>query len=209
MERTPLPITPALPTAPVEPSRSLLPAPGREDRGQESHGGARVADPNKFWNPYLAGVALGLVLLTSFLVMGNGLGASGASLRAGIAALDVIAPGHVAKTAPLARAAESEHVAWLVFEILGVLLGGFVAAYTSGRLKKEILKGPRIGNGARLALALSGGVLMGIAAKMTRGCTSGQALSGGALLSVGSWAFMFSVFGGGYALAWFMRREWR
>jgi uncharacterized protein (DUF1800 family) len=28
-------------------------------------------------------------------------------------------------------------------------------------------------------------------------------------LSVGSWAFMFSVFGGGYALAWFMRREWR
>ena len=28
----------------------------------------------KFWNPYLAGIALGLVLLTTFLVMGRGLG---------------------------------------------------------------------------------------------------------------------------------------
>ena len=166
-------------------------------------------DPNQFWNPYLAGVALGLVLLAAYLVMGAGLGASGASLRAGIAALDLVAPGHVASTPPLARAAESEHVTWLVFEILGALLGGVVAAYTSGRLKREVLKGPRIGNGARLALALAGGVLMGAAAKMTRGCTSGQALSGGALLSVGSWAFMLSVFAGGYALAALTRRQWR
>jgi hypothetical protein len=166
-------------------------------------------NPNKFWNPYLAGVALGLVLLSAFLIMGNGLGASGASLRFGVAALQVVTPSHVAKTPSLERAVESSHVSWLVFEILGVLLGGFAAAYTSGRLKKEILKGPRIGTVARVALAICGGLLMGIAAKMTRGCTSGQALSGGALLSVGGWAFMFSVFGGGYALAWFMRRQWR
>jgi hypothetical protein len=50
---------------------------------------------------------------------------------------------------------------------------------------------------------------MGIAAKMARGCTSGQALSGGALLSAGSWAFMLSVFAGGYAAVWFVRRAWR
>jgi uncharacterized protein len=166
-------------------------------------------DPNKFWNPYLAGMALGLVLLASFLVMGNGLGASGASLRFGVAALGAIAPDHVASTPSLARAVESEHVSWLVFEILGVLLGGFVAAYTSGRLGREVLKGPRIGIASRLTLAIIGGILMGVAAKITRGCTSGQALSGGALLSVGSWAFMFSVFGGGYALAYFVRRAWR
>jgi len=165
-------------------------------------------NPNKFWNPYLAGVALGLVLLSGFLIMGSGLGASGASLRFGVAGLDLVARAHVARTPPLARAMESEHISWLVFEILGVLLGGFVAAYTSGRLGREILKGPRIGTTARVALALSGGLLMGVAAKMARGCTSGQALSGGALLSVGSWAFMFSVFGGGYALAWFLRRQW-
>jgi hypothetical protein len=29
------------------------------------------------------------------------------------------------------------------------------------------------------------------------------------MLSAGSWAFMFAVFGGGYALAYFVRRQWR
>jgi hypothetical protein len=166
-------------------------------------------DPNKFWNPYLAGVALGLVLATTFLVMGSGLGASGGSLRMGIAAISAVAPGHVAATPPLARAAVSPHANWLVYELAGVVLGGLVAAYTSGRLKREVLKGPRISTGGRLALALAGGTLMGLAAKITRGCASGQALSGGALLSVGSWVFFMAFFAGAYGLAYFVRREWR
>jgi hypothetical protein len=33
-------------------------------------------------------------------------------------------------------------------------------------------------------------------------------LSGGAVLSVGSWVFMFAVFAGAYALAYFLRRVW-
>ena len=37
---------------------------------------------------------------------------------------------------------------------------------------------------------------------------SGQALSGGALLSVGSWVFMMAVFAGGYGMAYFIRRQW-
>jgi len=49
---------------------------------------------------------------------------------------------------------------------------------------------------------------MAYGARLARGCTSGQALSGGAVLSVGSWAFMFSIFGAGYAVAWFVRRLW-
>ena len=31
---------------------------------------------------------------------------------------------------------------------------------------------------------------MGIGAKLARGCTSGQALTGGAVLNLGSWAFI-------------------
>jgi hypothetical protein len=166
-------------------------------------------DPNKFWNPYVAGVALGLVLAATYLVMGSGLGASGGSLRMGIAAISAVAPNHVAATPPLARAAASEHANWLVYELAGVVLGGLVAAYTAGRLKREVLKGPRISTGGRLALALAGGTLMGVAAKITRGCASGQALSGGALLSVGAWVFFLAFFGGAYALAYFVRREWR
>jgi uncharacterized protein len=166
-------------------------------------------DPNKFWNPYLAGVALGLVLATTYLVMGSGLGASGGSLRIGVAALSAVAPEHVAATPPLARAEVAEHPNWLVLELLGVVLGGVVAAYSAGRLKREVLKGPRISTAGRLSLALAGGVLMGVAAKITRGCASGQALSGGALLSVGAWVFFLAFFAGGYGLAWFVRREWR
>jgi uncharacterized protein len=93
--------------------------------------------------------------------------------------------------------------------VLGVLLGGFVGAYTSGRLKLETLSAPGYPRARRLLFALLGGLIMGAAARVSRGCTSGQALSGGAMLSVGSWAFMFSVFGGGYALAYFVRRQWR
>ncbi len=168
-------------------------------------------NPNRFWNPYLAGVALGLVLLTAFVVMGKGLGASNASLRIGVTAIGVVAPGHVASTPPFAKTHSDGHPLdnWLVFEVFGVLLGGFVGAYTSGRLKKEILKGPRIGSVARIALAITGGTLMGASARMARGCTSGQALTGGALQSVGAWAFMLSVFAGGYAFAYLLRREWR
>ena len=60
-----------------------------------------------------------------------------------------------------------------------------------------------------LLCAFAGGILMAFGAHLARGCTSGQALTGGALLNVGSWAFMLMVFVGGYAVAWFMRWQWR
>ncbi|MCA9545691.1 MAG: YeeE/YedE family protein, partial [Myxococcales bacterium] len=41
-----------------------------------------------------------------------------------------------------------------------------------------------------------------------RGCTSGQALSGGATLSYGSWIFMVFVFFAAYLLAYPLRRLW-
>jgi uncharacterized protein len=165
---------------------------------------------DRFWNPYLAGVALGLVLLATFLIMGKGLGASGAANRIGVTVVSAVAPRHAGANHEMAKVTGGGHPLddWLVFEVLGVLLGGGVAAYTAGRMGRKVIKGPRISVAGRLALALLGGVLMGVAARFARGCTSGQALSGGALLSVGSWAFMMAVFAGGYAAAIFVRKEW-
>ena len=89
-------------------------------------------------------------------------------------------------------------------------LGGLLGAYPAGRLRPGINMGLRpVIPWKRLALALLGGVLMGVAARFARGCTSGQALTGGALLSVGSWIFMMAVFAGGYLLAPVLRRQWR
>jgi len=50
--------------------------------------------------------------------------------------------------------------------------------------------------------------VMGIGAKFARGCTSGQALSGGALLSVGSWIFIVTAFAAAFAAAPLARRLW-
>lgn len=170
-----------------------------------------IQQPAKFWNPYLAGLALGLVLLTTLVVMGRGLGASGAATRLAVAATNVVAPEHVAKTPALSSFTLSGHPLddWLVFEVFGALLGGLVAAYTANRLKVGVVKGPRISRGGRLAMAIVGGLLMGYAARLGRGCTSGQALSGGAMMSVGSWIFMLMVFAGGYSAAALVRRQWR
>ncbi len=128
-----------------------------------------------------------------------------------LVAVDTVSSGHVDANAYMARTKSGgahplDH--WIVFEVLGVILGGMVAAYSAGRLRIGVLRGPRISVPARLAFAFSGGIIMGMAARLARGCTSGQALSGGALLSAGSWGFMLCIFAGGYALAYFMRKEW-
>jgi hypothetical protein len=57
-------------------------------------------------------------------------------------------------------------------------------------------------------LAFLGGGLIGFAARLARGCTSGQALVGGAELMVGAWVFMLCIFAGGYLTAYWVRKEW-
>ena len=91
--------------------------------------------------------------------------------------------------------------AWMVVEVIGIAVGGAVSAALSGRLRIEVNGGPNVGRKSGLAAAAIGGALMGLGAVLARGCTSGQALSGGALLSVGSWTFMVTAFAAGFAAA--------
>jgi len=170
------------------------------------------ANSPPYWNPYWAGFILGIILLATFVVMGRGLGASGAFTSAVATVVHGVAPAHAESNAFYARylgdGSTSPMKDWLVFEVIGVLLGGFLSAILARRLKLKIEKGPNISTRGRLILAVIGGVLMGIGAKLAMGCTSGQGLSGGAMLNLGSWAFMICVFAGAYAMAWFVRRQW-
>jgi uncharacterized protein len=164
-----------------------------------------------YWNPYLAGVALGLVLLAAYLVAGSGLGATALPKRSLALLGDQVAPEWTARNTMLkgyVAGGANPMRNWLVFEVVGVVLGGFLGALSAGRLATKVEKGPNISVRGRLAYALGGGVIMGFAAALAKGCTSGQALSGGAVLATGSWIFMLMVFGGGYAVAYLVRRQW-
>ena len=162
-------------------------------------------------NPYVGGILLGLVLFGAFFLTGNGLGASGGLNRLIVFIQDLFFSEHVDRTAYLlAMAGGSKNPlnSWVVMVVLGVLAGGFSAGFFNGRVKLETRKGPNVTKRNRWMMAFMGGAFMGYGARLARGCTSGQALSGGAVLSVGSWAFMFAVFGGAYALAYFVRKAW-
>jgi hypothetical protein len=163
-----------------------------------------------YWNPYLVGFGLGLVLLAAYLIAGRGLGATGAfgSVAAWLA--NAISPEHAQASAIHARYLErgTPLEAWLVWLMMGSFVGAAVSGFTAGRFSISVEKGPRITDGQRLLLAFAGGMIAGIGAKIARGCTSGQALTGAAILNPGSLACMFSVFAAGYAVAWMARKEW-
>ena len=162
-------------------------------------------------NPYYGGILLGLVLFGAFFLTGNGLGASGGLNRLLVVVEDAVAPGHVDSVPYLIDMAGGDANpldSWVVFLTIGTIIGGFVSGLLHGRVKVETIKGPRISREMRWLMAFIGGAFMGYGARLARGCTSGQALSGGAVLSVGSWAFMFAVFAGAYALAYFVRKLW-
>ncbi len=167
--------------------------------------------PTPYWNPYIAGIALGTVLFTAFLVTGSGLGASGGVARLVVQGLKLISPSMVNQNLYFAGMGGGHanpldnRIVWMVF---GAMAGGFVSGLFSGRLKAEICRGPHTSPGLRLVAAFTGGCLMGWGAAMARGCTSGQALSGGAVLSLGSWLFMLMIFAAGYASAYPLRRLW-
>jgi uncharacterized protein len=178
--------------------------------------------PQPYWNSYLAGALLGLVLLASFVLTGRGLGASGAVTR--LAALSL---QKVEASARGGTSAEGDTIArrnsytgqylkgpadplddFLVYMLVGVAVGGFLSGVLARRSSLEVSKGPHTTVRRRLLLAALGGFISALGARLARGCTSGQALSGGATLALGSWLFMFAVFAGGYGIAYFVRKEW-
>jgi uncharacterized membrane protein YedE/YeeE len=166
----------------------------------------------KYMNPYLAGFALGLVLLAAIFITGRGLGASGAVKSVVVASVGSVAPNHAQKS-PFYSAywgpdKENPLKSWLVFEVIGVLIGAFVSGLASDRLKLVTEAGPQVRPKLRWLFAALGGALFGLGAQFARGCTSGAALSGMAVLSTAGFVTMLAIFGAGYAAAYFARKLW-
>ena len=162
-------------------------------------------------NPYLAGTILGLVLLMAMYLSGRGLGASGGLKYCVVSAVGNLAPIHAEKSIYYSKYFEGGKKPlknWLTLEILGVVTGGFLSGALSNRLKFKIEKSPKISNSRRLIFAFLGGVFFVYGAQLARGCTSGAALSGMAVLSVAGFVTMIAIFGSAYLFAWFFRKNW-
>ncbi len=170
-----------------------------------------ITGSTKYMNPYLAGVILGLVLLLSFYLTGRGLGASGAMKSVVVSTVDTVAPAKAESSPYYGKYVANDAnpmSSWLVFEVLGVLVGGFLSGAFAGRLNVKIEKAPQITNRRRLVLAGIGGLLFGFGSQFGRGCTSGAALTGMATLSLAGFVTMMAIFGTAFLFAYFFRKNW-
>jgi uncharacterized membrane protein YedE/YeeE len=159
-------------------------------------------------NPYLAGVLLGLVLLASYALLGAGLGASGGLARVSAGVSCALAPERTGASPYFGGWGAQPMRYYLVFMLIGIFIGGAVSALSARRYRLQVERGAAFPAWGRALLALAGGVIVGFASRLAQGCTSGQALSGGAMLLTGSLIFTACVFAGGYAAALLVRRQW-
>lgn len=169
-----------------------------------------MASARPYWNPYVVGALLGLLLLGTYALTGRGLGATGAFNALVTWVVGMLSPEHVEANPVYVRYFDdgTPLLSFLPFLVLGAFIGAAVSGMLAGRTRVAVEKGPRVSVAWRLLLAFVGGAVAAIGAKIALGCTSGQALSGGALLDVGSLLFMLSVFVSGYAAAFVLRKEW-
>ena len=166
----------------------------------------------KYINPYLGGILLGLLVILTVYITGRGLGASGAIKSTVVTTANVITPEKAEANSYMKQFISDDHspmYTWLVFESIGIFLGGLLSGVIFGRVKKfRTEHSPKISSKKRLIFALIGGMLFGIGSQFGRGCTSGAALSGTATFALGGMVVMFAIFGTGYAAAYFFRKLW-
>lgn len=165
---------------------------------------------NNFWSPYIAGAGLGLTLLATFCIIGWGLGASSAfSLLTGVG-LGKLSPEYAKSLEYFSQYlnVRAPLMNWFLFEIGGVFLGALVSALIGRNFKLMFDKSDTMKSRMRLLTAFGGGLLIGFASRLARGCTSGVALLGGAQLAISGWIFVIAMFVTGFIMAVLFRRLW-
>jgi len=164
---------------------------------------------NGFWSPYLSGIGLGLTLLASFVIAGQGLGASRAFTVVAGTCMKEIFPSYTATLSYLSKYLElSPFKDWTTLEVSGLLVGAFIGVLLSGGFKLRFDKAAHMTTGARALTAFGGGVVLGFAGRLARGCTSGVALTGSSQFALSGWIFVIAMFASGFLFAALFRRLW-
>ncbi|MBW2735763.1 MAG: YeeE/YedE family protein [Deltaproteobacteria bacterium] len=151
------------------------------------------------WSGFIGGLAVGLYGLIQLFVTGKALGVStGYGNVCGLSCATPYFHSGEYKT----------NHSWRIWFIVGLPLGGLIAVLTSpGPLVLSFSLGPMYDSifpaalWAKGLLLTAGGVLMGLGARMSGGCTSGHAIAGLSLLNLPSLLASAGFFVGGLLIA--------
>ena len=152
------------------------------------------------WSPYVAGALSGLVSIGSVWFVGKYLGASTTFVRTTGMVEKLFSPERVAKMPYFIK--EAPVIDWQWMFVIGIALGSFVAAITSGSFRVQMVPDMwrrRFGDTgpSRAIVAFVGGIIAMFGARLADGCPSGHGLSGGLQLSVSGYIALACFFIGG------------
>ena len=169
----------------------------------------QLKQPAPYWNPLIAGILLGIVLLSTFLFTGHGLGATGFTTRLTAWFGMYLMPTATNANEYLGGMVEEGRPldAWITWQVIGVALGALISAFFAGRIAIKLDGKKFLGGANRPFTALFGGILAGFGARIAAGCTSGLGLSGAAVLSLAGFTFLGTFFAVGLLASRFMREE--
>lgn len=147
------------------------------------------------WQGWVGGLAIGSYLLFQLILTGHPLGVSTAFGNV---------CGFFSRLPFFHRGKYEDNFNWRLWFIIGIPLGGVIAALTSpqpmvasfnmGEMYESVLPDPLWLKGLVLT---GGGILIGLGSRMAGGCTSGHSISGLAQLNPPSIAASAGFFAGG------------
>jgi uncharacterized membrane protein YedE/YeeE len=163
------------------------------------------------WPPYVVGAGIGILAWMTFLLSDRPLGASTAYAKTAGMIEKAISRENVASMPYYRQVTPEPDWQWTI--IIGVIAGGFIAAYTSGTFALSAV--PPLFAAAfgadtffRFAVALAGGITLGIGARWAGGCTTGHGISGTLQFSLASWVAALCFFAGGILAAGLLFGFW-
>jgi hypothetical protein len=158
------------------------------------------------WNPYIAGIGIGVLSWIVFAIVNNPIGMTTALSQVSGAGTAIVAGDEVVAGNPYWQRHKPAWNYGTLF-LIGTFAGALISALVSRDFKLEVVPGvwrQRFGNASwkRLTVAFIGGVIAMYGARMADGCTSGHGISGSLQLAVSGWVFFLTMFVTALLTAW-------
>lgn len=158
----------------------------------------------KRWSPYVVGLGIGILSWIAFILSDHPIGVSTAYAQTAGMLEKAVFGNRVEETVYYQK--YLPRVGWTWMLVVGLFAGALVSAATSGDFALQWvppLWGDKFGYSpiVRWASAFFGGVILGIGARWSDGCTSGHGISGTLQLIVSSWVAVICFFMGGVLVA--------